>query len=92
MWHELNGTVGYAAGAAGTVTVPEGACVTQIIAHSTAGGTVSIFGGNNIPLISAAASWIWRPHHTLWQANSANGQSIVFTGTDSYYVEWVFQR
>ena len=41
-----------AAGASGTVTLPEGAIITLIRAHSTAGGTCTIFGGDSIPIVA----------------------------------------
>lgn len=89
----MNGTVGYAAGAAGTVNVPAGAVVLQIIAHASAGAaTVQLFGGTPIPIVNGAPPTQIRFHHTLWQANSLNGTAIVFTNTDSYFVEWVFER
>ncbi len=90
-WHTLNGAVGYAAGTAGSVTVPEGAVLTCIIAHSTSGGTLTIFGGASIPIIANANPTTFQFFHTLHQAN-INGQTVVLTGTDMYFVEWVLQR
>jgi hypothetical protein len=90
-WHSLNGTVGYAGGTAGTVTVPEGAVLICIIAHSTSGGSLTIFGGASIPIVAAANPTTFQFFHTLHQANSL-GQTVVLTSTDMYFVEWVLQR
>lgn len=88
MWRELVGTWAYAAGASGTVTIPKGAMIVQIVAIDTAGGgTVVIFGGTAIP-ITPAVPLVLRFNHDL--CNSKNSaQDIVFTGTDSYFIEYV---
>ncbi len=88
MWRELVGTVSQFAGASGTVTLPAGAIVTHVMAHSTAGGTVSILGGSNVPIIANAAPLVLMFCDDLFQANT-NSSSIVFTGTDSYFVRCV---
>ena len=87
MWRELNGHYAYAAGASGTVTLPEGAAVIQILAYSVAGGTVTIFGGTAIPVV-ANSGFVLAYNHTLNVAPSSN-KTIVFTATDSYFVEYV---
>jgi hypothetical protein len=90
MFQDLAGRVfSYAAGTAATVTVPAGAMVIEIIVHASAGSaTVSIFGGTAIPIINGAPPTVIRFNHDLVQAatNNANN-TIVFTNTDSYYVE-----
>lgn len=91
MW-AIPGQFRYNAGAAGTVTLPQGAQIIQIHAHATSAGTVVIFGGDSIP-IPAGAGWGWQVQHLNWVSHAAgnpvaNSQTIVFTGTDAYFVEW----
>jgi hypothetical protein len=88
MWHTLNGTIAQAAGTSGTVTLRAGSIVLLVIAHASAGGaTVSILGGEAIPIVSAAPPTVIRMNHTLLKADSGNTGTIVFVGTDSYYVQ-----
>lgn len=94
MWHELIGRPKYAAGTAGTVTVPAGSLLVSIVVHaSAASATVSIFGGANIPVINGAPPTELRFNHTLFQSqndtNASGSQDIVFTNTDSYFVHYV---
>ena len=95
MYRELTGTWGYSvATTAATMTIPAGAIVTQIVIHSTAGGTLQIFGGASITLIASATTpTILRFLHGLAQSQNntttSGSQNIVFTGTDSVFVEWV---
>lgn len=92
-WRNLVGTIGYSAGASGTVTIPVGACVLSIVVHSTAGGTLTMFNGASFPIIAAAAPITLQFRHTLWQSRDntpvPGSQNLVFTGTDSYFVEWI---
>lgn len=94
MWHELQGIPGYHAGSAGTVTLPKGAILLQIVVHSTGAGTVTIFGGDSLPVIGGAAPTELRFNHTMWLSRNdaafAGSQDIVFTGTDSYFVHWCY--
>lgn len=87
MWAELRGKWNYAAGANGTVTVPKGASVLQIIVEGAATATVTIFGGAAIPCASTAPR-AFRFNHLL--AESKTGATdIVFSGAvTSYFVEW----
>lgn len=88
MWRELVGTWVQAAGSSGTVTLPKGGILLQIVAVDTGGGgSVAIFGGTAIPL-TAAVPLSLRFNHTLAQAPTAD-QTVVFTGTDSYFVEYL---
>lgn len=91
MWSELNGNPHYAAGAAGTVTLPKGAKLLQVHAHSAGAATVSIFGGDSLPI--PTTGWGWQIQHTMWIAGSAGNPvaqscDIVFSGTDAYFVEY----
>lgn len=87
MWNEIRANVVQYAGAAGSVTIPPGGHVLQIIAHSSnALGTVAILGGTAIPLPNVAAYWRYQPQHLSTTAQ-ATGNTIVFTLTDSYLVE-----
>lgn len=80
----------YYAGASGTVTLPTGATVKQIVAHSTAGGTIVIFGGPSFPVIAGTGVALRMMHdQCVAQQTSSGGLTIVFTGTDSYYVETI---
>lgn len=86
-WHGLMGVPGYAAGAAGTVTLPANAILVAVVAHATTAGSFSIFGGASIP-VPANTQIALDFKHALFQANSAS-KALVFTGTDSYFVHYV---
>ena len=78
------------AGASGTVALPSGASIILIITHATAGGaTLQILGGATIPVIAGANQLTIQNYHPLHQANAGSAaKSLVFTGTDSYYVQY----
>ena len=87
MWNEIRSNVVRYAGTSGTVTVPPGGHVLQIIAHSSnASGTVVIFGGTAIPLPNVNSYWRYQPQHLVTTAQATNN-TIVFTLTQSYLVE-----
>lgn len=87
---QVYGNWAYAAGTSGTVVVPQGGAVLQIMAHSTAGGTITIFGGATIT-ITATFDFVRHPvEPSMMVARTAAGDEIVFTGTTSYYVEYVY--
>jgi hypothetical protein len=87
MWNEIRANVVRYAGAAGSVTIPPGGHVLQIIAHSSnALGTVTIFGGTAIPLPNVNSYWTYQPQHLSTTAQ-ATGNTIVFALTQSYFVE-----
>ncbi|HEY2408838.1 MAG TPA: hypothetical protein VGI10_22690 [Polyangiaceae bacterium] len=90
MWNVGAGwKLGEAAGNAGTVTLPKGAVLILIIAHASAGGaTLQALGGPTIPVPVSTAPLVIQNHHALRQQNSATGVSVIFTGTDSYYVQY----
>jgi hypothetical protein len=85
----MQGKFIYYAGASGTVTIPNGATVKQIVVHSTSGGTMTIFGGASIPIVAGTGTIAFRFGHDNCVAGqeAGGGATIVFTGTDSYYVE-----
>jgi len=88
MWRELVGTHFYDAGSSGSVVLPAGASILQIIAVDTSGGgSVTIFGGAAIPLTPAVPLNL-RFNHTLLVARTG-ALTVVFTGTDSYFIEYV---
>lgn len=93
MWQHLCGTAAYKAGTSGTVTLPSGAILIAIVAHaSTGGATVSIFGGDNIPIVNGAPPFVLDFKHTLFQASgSSTAAQIVMTSTDSYMIHYVRQ-
>ena len=91
MYNEIQGTWGYAAGTSGTVTPPAGSRILSICAHATTfPATVTIFGGTPIPIIAdPVTSWfVFKVLHGLCIAQGTT-PTIVFTGTDSYFVEYV---
>jgi len=86
----LHGKWSYAAGTSGTVTLPEGAVVCQISARSTAGGTITIFGGATITIPANGSFDRYPPDHALCIARGSATDDIVFTGTTAYYVEYIY--
>lgn len=87
MYKTSLGKWAYAAGASGTVTLPKGAKLLSVYAVDTGGGgTVVIFGGDAIPLTAAVPLNIAFRHQMA--AAPSGTPTIVFTGTDSYYVEY----
>ena len=86
---DLSGsTWAYKAGASGTVTVPAGARILQIVAHSTGAASVAIFGGDAIPIITGAGPTRIVFDHEL-VVSKTGATDVVFTGTDSYFIEYV---
>lgn len=75
----FRGTSAYFGGTSGTVVVPSGARIVSISAHATTAGAVTIFGGPSVPIPAGNA------FSDEWSGFSGPG-SIVFAGTDSYYV------
>lgn len=77
----LSGSWGYHAGVSGTVNIT--GRVLGVAAHAAAGGaTVSINGGDTIPVPTGAGI-------ALTPVGTLIAPTIVFTGTDSYMVETV---
>lgn len=72
----------YAAGASGTRTITGASRVLCIAAHSTAGGTMTINGGDSIPIPA-------NTQVTIEPVGNLSDPVIVFTGTDSYFVEFL---
>ena len=92
--NSTSGVVGYAAGASGAAQVPPGAFITTVIAHSSGAGSMTIFGGASVPIVATQILQLYFSHQ-LWQAQGATGQAsteVLFTGTDSYFVEYVTPR
>ncbi|MGZ6836768.1 MAG: hypothetical protein ACXVGE_13010 [Blastococcus sp.] len=79
---DVNGTWGYKAGASGTPALPAGARVQSIVAHATTAGSLTINGGDSIP-VPANVGFTAAPQGALV------APTIAFTGTDSYFVEYV---
>ena len=88
MWNEIVSNVVRYSGVSGTVTIPPGGHVLQIIAHGgNAGATVQIFDdANPITIKNVNAYFVYRPQHLVTTAH-IGAQSIVFTSTDMYMVE-----
>jgi hypothetical protein len=78
------GTWDYRAGVSGTVNVPAGARLLSFtcVAGSGGAGSVSINGGNSIP-VPAGSPFSLAPDAEVI------APTIVFTGTDSYVVQFV---
>lgn len=76
------GTWAYYAGVSGTVTVSGGQRVIGISCHATSAGSFTINGGAAIP-IPAGLSINIQP------LGNVTAPTIIFTGTDSYFVEVV---
>lgn len=92
MWQGLSGRNWYyAAGTAATVTLPAGSTVIQIIVHASAGSaTLAILGGSAIPIINGAPPTTIRFNHDLVGVSSNSPSlTLVFTNTDSFFVEYV---
>lgn len=77
---DLSGTWSYAAGASGTVTLTGSKRVIGIAAHATTAGSFTINGGDAIPVPANSGIEI------VPLANLVD-PVLVFTGTDSYFVE-----
>lgn len=84
----------YEAGSSGTVTLPAGAVVLSIRAEShAANGTVTIFGGDAIPIDGATPG----SGHSIAALQFPSGQcvaeggtkTVVFANTVSYFVEYL---
>ena len=74
----------------GTVTVDPGAILQFVVVHaSVANATLSIFGGDPIPIPNGANPTTFQYYHTLYQANSANAGAIIGVNTDLLMVHWV---
>lgn len=80
------------AGTSGTATVPEGARVIGASCASTAGGTIVITPGGAgqvataLPTITVPAGSAWElPAHAAF-GQLGQGSTIVFAGTDAYFV------
>lgn len=88
MWNEIVSNVVRYNGTSGTVTVPPGGHVLQIIAHgSNANATVQIFDdAAPVTIKNVNAYFVYRPQHLITTAHT-NAQTIVFTSTDMYMVE-----
>lgn len=77
-----SGKWGYKAGVSGTPTLPSGVRVIGIAAHATTAGSFAINSGDSIPVPANSAISI-APNGTLVSP------SITFSGTDSYFVEYL---
>ena len=89
-WNGLIGWLpGYFAGSSGTVTLPPNAALVRVWCRSASGGTLTIFGGQSIPLVAGAPPFDLDLKHVLFAAHGAGASAqLVFTGTDSYFVHY----
>lgn len=83
------GAWGYASGASGTVTLTGSKRVLQITAIALeASGSITIDGGDSIPLPYGATDKV-SSSISIEPKGNLTDPVIVFTGTDSYFVEYV---
>ena len=91
MWIELRSPVFRNGGTSGTVTLPPGSAILSIIAHASAGGATCAFrdgkGGTVTVPVPNGAWFVYDPKHLNDVTGPSDG-AIVFTGTDSYFVEY----
>lgn len=78
----VTGTWAYAAGTAGTVTLPAGSKVLQISATSLAGGSFTVNGGSAITIPA-------NQQFTLEPRGNLVAPTLVFTSTTAFVVEYV---
>ena len=88
MWFGLRGPILRFIGTSGTVTIPAGAKVLQIKAHATTAGSVKIFGDSNAITLPASSGWFYLQENHAGLVAPTGSNTIVFTSTDSYYVEY----
>ena len=79
---EVLGTLDYCAGVNGTETLTTGKRVLGITAHATTAGSMTINGGDSIA-IPANSGVSFTPQGNLVDP------TVIFTGTDSYIIEFV---
>lgn len=79
---DLTGQWGYNAGTSGTLTLSGGKRVLTISAISVAGGSATVNGGDPIT-IPAGGTFVMEPRVQVVDPE------VVFTGTDSYVVDWL---
>lgn len=86
----LFGTWRYAGGISGTVALPPGSTVKQIVMHSQSNGTFQMFGGATIALPSNDVVTL-RFDHEMVTAGSTPGhdRTLVFGNTSFYFVETI---
>lgn len=73
----------YRAGTSGTVVVAAGGRVLQLSAIATGAGSITINGGDSIPIPAGAAVTL------VPEGNIGGSPTIVFTGTAAFFVEVV---
>lgn len=91
MWNEIKTPIKRVAGSSGAVTIPLGAKIISMTVHATTAGTVAMWdqgGGVCTVPIPAATWWIYQPLHLNTTATNAGNQTVTFTGTDSYFIEY----
>jgi hypothetical protein len=90
-WMGLKGSIQWATGTSGTVTLASGSRVLQVLCHaSTGGATVNVLGRGNTPVPNAADWFRYQANHADNIAGAGGGAlTIVFTSTDSYVVEYI---
>lgn len=76
------GTFNYYAGASGTVVASSGQRILSFSCHSTTGGSMTINGGASIPIPAGVG-------FAINLLGNLVAPTVVFTGTDSYFVQVV---
>lgn len=92
-WYGLKGTVKRASGTAGTVTFVTGTRILQLHAFpsATLTGTVQIGSDPSAVTLPAASGWwgIQELHTDLILSGTGAAVQIVFSNTQSYFIEYV---
>lgn len=81
---EEEGVYQYTAGVSGTASVPSGASrILSIAARASSGGSITIDGGDPIP-IPAGANFA-----DDFRGRLRGPATLIFDGTDAYFVDWL---
>ena len=80
----ISGVIGYHAGSAGTVSLAAGERLLRIRALGAAGATLTIDGGDSIPL---PANYVFDDEIDSRCEEFVGPMDLVFTSTLSYYVK-----
>lgn len=85
----VDGTWGYSAGVDGTVDLTGGKRVLQITAIALeSAGSIQVNGGDSIPLPYGSSDKVSTELSIAPKGNLVDPE-IIFTGTDSYFIEYV---
>ena len=90
MYETRSNVVRVAGTSSAGVALPTGARVMKIRAHATSAGSITAPDGKGgtftLPLPASSQWFDYEAFHLNWSAKA--GDTIVFTGTDGYFVEF----